>query len=190
MRRECRQRFIGHRLQRIPLVSNPGMHHATCVTHLPWCMSGSLTRGGGEKVPGILSACATRTITYQVRGPCHTVWSQTSNEHLICTNTSVMLNILVWHITLQLRDGALNHQPRDCLLNCLFRRRSKKYQKRRVTGLCVWNLPVIDVFTAQRASNAENVSIWWRHHYLCTTVRLTVSGGGGGGVGGVGDLAI
>ena len=24
------------------------MHHGTCVTHMPWCMSGSLTRGGGE----------------------------------------------------------------------------------------------------------------------------------------------
>ena len=34
-----------------PLVSDPGIHHATCVTHVPWCMSGSLTRGGGENVP-------------------------------------------------------------------------------------------------------------------------------------------
>ena len=23
-------------------VSDPGMHHGTCVTHVPWCMSGSL----------------------------------------------------------------------------------------------------------------------------------------------------
>ena len=41
--------FPRHRLQRKPLVSDPGMHHGTCVTHVPWCMSGSLTRGGGEK---------------------------------------------------------------------------------------------------------------------------------------------
>ena len=34
------------------------MHHGTCVTHVPWCMSGSLTRGGGENVPGIPGACA------------------------------------------------------------------------------------------------------------------------------------
>ena len=39
-------------LQRKPLVSDPGMHHGTCVTHVPWCMSGSLTRGGGENVRG------------------------------------------------------------------------------------------------------------------------------------------
>ena len=26
-------------------VSDPDLHHATCVTHGPWCMSGSLTSG-------------------------------------------------------------------------------------------------------------------------------------------------
>ena len=50
--------FPTRRLQRKPLVSDPGMHHGTCVTHVPWCMSGSLTCGGGENVPGIPSACA------------------------------------------------------------------------------------------------------------------------------------
>ena len=47
-----------------------GMHHGTCVTHVPWCMSGSLTNGGGENVPGIPGACATRNFTYLARGPC------------------------------------------------------------------------------------------------------------------------
>ena len=32
-------------------------------------------------------------------------------------------------------DGVSNHQPHDCLHNCLFRRRSKKRSKLRVTGL-------------------------------------------------------
>ena len=40
----------------------------------------------------------------------------------------------------------------------------KKTSKLRVTGLCVGNSPVTGEFPAQRASNAENVSIWWRHH--------------------------
>ena len=31
-------------------------------------------------------------------------------------------------------------------------------------GLCVGNSPVTGEFPAQKASNAENVSIWWRHH--------------------------
>ena len=57
-----------------PRVSDPDMHHGTCVTHVPWCMPGSLTRvsfevGGGENVPGITGACAIRNFTYLVRGP-------------------------------------------------------------------------------------------------------------------------
>ena len=61
-------------------------------------------------------------------------------------------------------DGVSNHPPHDCLLNRLFRRRSKKKSKLRVTGLCAGNSPVTGVFPAEMASNAENVSIWWRHH--------------------------
>ena len=40
----------------------------------------------------------------------------------------------------------------------------KKTSKLRVTGLCEGNSPVAGEFPAQRASNAENVSIRWRHH--------------------------
>ena len=69
MRRECRERFLRHRLQRKPLVSDPGMHHGTCVTHVPWCMSESPTYGGGENVPGILCACVTHNYAYLERGP-------------------------------------------------------------------------------------------------------------------------
>ena len=69
MRRECREYFPRHQLQRKPRVSDPDMHHGTCVTHVPWCMSGSLTRGGGENVLGIPGACATRSFTYLARGP-------------------------------------------------------------------------------------------------------------------------
>ena len=61
-------------------------------------------------------------------------------------------------------DGVSNHQPRDCLLNCLFRFRSKKKSKLRVTGLCAENSPGTGEFSAEMASNAENVFIWWRHH--------------------------
>ena len=71
MHRECRERFYRHRLQRKPLVRDHGLHHGTCVMHVPWCMSGSLIRGGGENVPGIPGACATRNLTYLSRGPWH-----------------------------------------------------------------------------------------------------------------------
>ena len=62
------------------------------------------------------------------------------------------------------RDSVSNHQPHDCLLNCLFRRRWKKTSKLRVTGLFVGNSPLAREFPAQMASSAENVFIWWRHH--------------------------
>ena len=62
------------------------------------------------------------------------------------------------------RDSVSNHQPSDCLLNHLFKRRSTKTSKLRVTGLCAWNSPVTGDFPAQMASNAETVFIWWRHH--------------------------
>ena len=39
------------------------------------------------------------------------------------------------------RDTVSNHQPHDCLLNRLCRRRSKKTSKPRVTGLCAGNSP-------------------------------------------------
>ena len=61
-------------------------------------------------------------------------------------------------------DGVSNHRHFDYLLNRLFRRRSKKTSKLRVTGLSAGNSPGTDEFPAQRASNAENISIWWRHH--------------------------
>ena len=39
------------------------------------------------------------------------------------------------------RESVSNHLSRDCLLNRLFRRRSKKTSKLRVTGLCARNSP-------------------------------------------------
>ena len=95
-------------------------------------------------------------------------------------NVALQLRTLIFHSNLPVaisndplqwrhngRDRFSNHQPHDCLLNRLFRRRSKKTSKLRVTGLCAVNSPGTGEFPAQMASYAENVSIWWRHHDLC-----------------------
>ena len=50
------------------------------------------------------------------------------------------------------RDGVSNHQPYECLLNRLFKRRSKKTSKRQ------WPL------RGERVSKAENNSIWWQRN--------------------------
>ena len=62
----------------------------------------------------------------------------------------------------------------DCLLNHLFGIRSKKTSKLRITGLCAGNSPGTGEFPAPRASNAENVSIWWRHHVTHSMLRWTL----------------
>ena len=72
---------------------------------------------------------------------------------------------LQWRHNVQ--DGVSNHQ----LYDCLFNHRSKKTSNTCVTGLCAGSSPVTGEFPAQRASNVENISIWWRHHviWFCTT---------------------
>ena len=75
------------------------------------------------------------------------------------------------------RCSVSNHQRLHCLLNCRFRRRSKKTSNLRVTGLCVKNSPVTDEFPAQKASNLENVSIWWRHHVISHIDSVSLSSG-------------
>ena len=52
------------------------------------------------------------------------------------------------------------HQPDGYLLNRLFRRKSKKTSKLRVTGLCVGPVKSPHKGPVTR----KNVSIWWRPH--------------------------
>ena len=81
MRRECRERFPHHCGLAIPI----------CVTHVPWCMPGSLTSGffevgGGENVPGIPGACSSHNFAYLAKGQC--MW------FIFCTT-----NVLVWNLS-------------------------------------------------------------------------------------------
>ena len=79
------------------------------------------------------------------------------NQMLNCQSSKMQISNI--EITLQWRhnerDSVLNHQSHDCLLNRLFRRRSKKTPKLRITGLCEGNSPVTGEFPTQRSSNAE-----------------------------------
>ena len=93
-------------------------------------------------------------------------------ERCVSYFKSIILITLLWRQNG--RGSVSNHQPHDCLLNRLFRRRSKKTSKLRVTGLCARNSPGTGEFPAQMTNNAETVSIWWRHH-VCRNF-LWVSG--------------
>ena len=48
--------------------------------------------------------------------------------------------------------------------------------KLRVTGLCEGNSTLAGGFPSQRASNAEKVSIWWRHHGVAKSLAAMVLG--------------
>ena len=61
-------------------------------------------------------------------------------------------NILQWRYNGC--DGVSNHRRPDCVLHRLFRCRSEKTSKLRVTGLCEGNSPVTGEFPLQKASNA------------------------------------
>ena len=57
-----------------PQVGDSDMHHGKCVTHVSLYTPGPLIIGflssrGGENVPGISGACATRNFTYLIKGP-------------------------------------------------------------------------------------------------------------------------
>ena len=82
--------FPRDRLQRKPLVSDPNMHHGTCVTHVPWCMSGSLTGGRGENVPGIPGACASAILR---------IWQEAHGEAIDIINkwnNAIASNKAIW----------------------------------------------------------------------------------------------
>ena len=67
MHSQCGKRFPHY------WVSDSHLHHGTCVTHVPWCILGSLSSGflwWQENAPGIRGACTVRSFTYLVRGPC------------------------------------------------------------------------------------------------------------------------
>ena len=57
----------------------------------------------------------------------------------------VQYNMILYYddVIMRAMAGVSNHQPHDCFFNCLFRRRSKKTPKLRVTGLCAGNSPCL-----------------------------------------------
>ena len=62
--------------------------------------------------------------------------------------------------------GALVSQTTSLTIvySTLYSGADQRKHQGRVTGLCAGNSPVTGEFLAQMASNAENDSIWWRHH--------------------------
>ena len=66
--------------------------------------------------------------------------------------------------TLQWRQNEPDGVPIVCSTVWSGADQLKKTPKLRAAGLCQGNPPITAGFPWQRASNAVNVSIWWRHH--------------------------
>ena len=68
------------------------------------------------------------------------------------------------------RDSVSNHQPNDCLFSQQFIQTQIKENTKapRHWPLC-GKFTGTGEFPAQRVSNADDVSIWWRHHGLKIT---------------------
>ena len=83
-------------------VSDPDMHHGTCVTHVQWCMPGSLissflwSRWRGN-IPG---ACATCNFTYLARGPwkIHFALMYTLSNRSLRHFAHGTIALLSWHV--------------------------------------------------------------------------------------------
>ena len=193
---------IAHLLRRVIFVLiNP--YRNSMVRILKWTLCCFVFQGAIESVKfvpssqGILEQCPHANI-----GKCDAVvYGPTVNPNNCTHRPGSFVLLVVWNLsllfllfnfislapwqtcncltTLQWRhdggDFVSNHQPHDCFLNRLFRRRSKKISKLRVTGLCAGNSPVTGEFPALRAGNAENVSIWWRHHVTKTKQNKSAS---------------
>ena len=110
-------------------------------------------RSAYDNIEIILELGAKKRVRY-----CQNIYDRTVNKqesHSYLTGVSAT----VWATTKKMKslqwrhndcDGVSNHQPHHCVLSRLFRRRSKKISKLRVTGLCAGNSPVSGEFPAQR----------------------------------------
>ena len=92
------------------------------------------------------------------------LFSACGNIECVCGDCSGGASYFVLQLRHNRHNGVPNHKPHDCLLNRLSRRRSRETSKLRGTCLCPKSSPVTGELPEQMASNAENVSIWWRLH--------------------------
>ena len=95
-------------------------------------------------------------------------YNTNKKEHRDNFNEPTNTHIFIWYQADAASQWSYNRRLKSrrigCLLNCLFRLRSNKTWKLRIIGLCEGDSPVTGELLSQRASNAENISLWCRHH--------------------------
>ena len=83
-----------------------------CVSHVPWCMSGSLTRGGRENVSGISDACVTQQFYVSGKRPmgtvscrCHLCPKLPDSDRRMVRDGFLLVAILHWKTYIQ-KEGS------------------------------------------------------------------------------------
>ena len=98
----------------------------------------------------------------------HMPWNlQDENAMLLRQRAITWTKVTILEWCQKEHPGVLNHRRLSCLFSRSFRPATKKTSKPALLTLCEANLPVTGGFPSQRASNAETVFIWWRHHDIC-----------------------
>ena len=82
------------------------------------------------------------------------IWHQHYNDVIMGTMASQTTSFTIVYSTVYSGTDQRKHQSFASLAICA----------RNSPGLCKGNSPVTGEFPAQRASYAENVSLWWHHH--------------------------
>ena len=108
---------------------------------------------------------------------CSFLWISTVKHGPVFERTVMMTssNGNIFRVTGHHKSGGVsNHQPHDCLLNRLFRRRSKKTSKLRVTGLCV-GIPRTNGQPVTRKMFPFDDVIMLFMHWITICYHLTIS---------------
>ena len=91
-----------------------------------------------------------------------------NNHNMIKMTKITMIMIFLWccyiTVTSSWARWRLKSPASPLFTQPFIQAQIKETLKRSVTGLCMGNSPLTGEFPAQMASNAENVSILWRHH--------------------------
>ena len=118
----------------------------------PWCCHGAKCLQNNEPMPG------RTTHSLRTKGD--------FGIHIQCTPCNT-------HTALQWRhngcDGVSNHRRLDYLHNRCSGTDQRRHQN---FASLAFGRGIHQWFPSQRASNAENIAIWWRHHELFRFVLL------------------
>ena len=148
-------------IQNINVHIDPDMHHGTCVTHVPWCMPGLICtflfwmlhcRIWNRCVVGFVNFSLVNFVWLcYVHNNTRHAWHTYpySHKHYI----DVIMTTMTSQITSLTVGYSIVYSGAD----------KKNIKAPRHWPLC-GEFTGTGEFPAQMASNAENVSIWWRHH--------------------------